>query len=419
MKRLTFLIVTMFLLTGCISDFDVTNVEELLVAPQPTELQGAAFDAIKNHAGDQAVIITPSEGADTGALIIDDGSFSGEESVITFYSNNNSGTDINIALLREDEDILTVQYAIGGLGNDVESVEFSHLERGDKTYLMVSYSGVTSNERYLAIYSYNLETQEMESVFAQDYRAMLSADIVDTQEQELIFALPSTREGALNIRIISLASGTPTQLYYGAPNPNIMEAKQLSLSEHDDAKYIAIDGIDSNNNFTSDMFYYNNAELYSLLEDQSLLTHNTQLLLSADIDGDGVVEQPTILPQPDGLDSSGYFMVGYYDIATNQQSPKYIGLVNTRLAFLILIPPHWYENLYFIQRDGGFTAFNADQTTNLFSVDIAESSEDVSSFEGNTQQVMLLGSFRVYLTTFEELTDYELSFLRDGIQQMY
>ncbi len=419
MKRMIIVFIAMFLLTGCVSNIDVTNVEELLVAPQPTELQGAVFDAIKSYSGDQAVIIAPVEGADTGALIIDDGSFSGEQSIITFYSNTNSGTDINIALLRESDEILTVHSALSGLGNDVESVEFSYLEQDSETYLMVSYSGVTSNERYLALYSYNVENQEIESVFAQDYRAMLSADIVDGEEEELIFALPSTREGALNLRIISFASGTPFQLYYGEPNSNIMEAKQLSLSVHGNDKFIAIDGIDQNNNFTSDMVYFNDGKLQSLLENQALLTHNTALLLSSDIDGDGVVEQPTVLSPSEGLEGSGYFMVAYYDITTDQQSPKYIGLVNSRLAFLVLIPPHWYNDITFVQRGDGFTAFNTDQTVALFSVDITESNEEISFPEGNSQQVMLLGSFRVFLTTYESLTDYELSFLKDGIQQMY
>ncbi len=419
MRRIICLFFALLLFSGCTGDFIGTNVEDLLVAPQPNALQGAVFDAIKGFAGDQAVIVSPTEGAHTGALVIDDGGFSGKEAVITFYSTSNSGTDINLALLHKNEQELTVLHAITGLGNDVESVEYAYLDQSGVPYLMVSYSGVTANERYLAIYRFNSLNMEIESVFAQDYRAMLLADIAGGDEEEIIFALPSTRDGAMNMRIISLAEGEPSQLYLGAPNPAILEAKQLYYSTSGENRYIVVDGIDSENNSTSDLIEFVDGEVVSLLEQQGILTHNVPLLQSADIDSDGVIEQPTVLTQPEGMDGTGYIMVGYYDIQQNQQSPKYIAIVNTRLAFMVLIPPHWYNDVTCENRDDSFTLYSADGTRELFAIDVTEDAEIISHTDGVTQQVMLLGSFRVYLTTFNNLTEYELSYLKDGIQQMY
>ncbi len=419
MKRLIFLLFTLLLFCGCSGGLIGTNVEELLVAPQPDELHGAAFDAIKNHAGDHAVIITPTDGADTGALFVDDGSFSGEQSLITFYSNSNSGTDINLALLRKTDEGFTVHYATTGLGNDVEGAEFVYLETDAAPYLTVSYSGVTGNERYLAIYRYNEQADVIESVFAQDYRAMIFADIQGESEKEIVFALPSTREGSMNMRIISLADGIPVQLYLGTPNINIMEAKQLLFSQGDEDKYIAVDGLDAQNYSTADLIKFSSGEAVGILEQQQLLTHNVPLLQSFDIDGDGVVEQPALMTSPEGMDGSGYLMVGFYDISKDQQSPKYIGIVNTRLAFLVLIPPHWYNDISFVHKEDGFSVTDLNGTSILFTMDVTESTQGIEYPEGETEQVLHLGSFRIYATTYDQLTEYEQSFLMDGIQQMY
>ncbi len=419
MKRIVVLLIAVLILQGCSADLFGSNVEELLVAPQPNELQGAAFEAIRSHAGDTAVIISPDEGADVGALTVDDGAFSAQESIITFYSDTNAGTDINLAIMREGEDGLYVHSWIKGLGTDVQRVQFATLQADEPPYLLVSYTGVTADESYLAIYRYDNENDELLSVFAQDYRAMLLADIDGSEEQELIFALPSTREGAMQMRIISFASGYPMELYHGTPSQSIIEAKNLHFSYDTHGKYIVVDGMNAQGSTLSDIISFESGEVQTLVYLQEMFTHDVAILQSIDIDGDATVEQPSVFDTPETMQGSGYQLVGYYDVAGNQQNPKYLGIVNNRLAYLILIPPHWHNNIVFAYRDDGFTLSNANNGELLLAITVTDGSSPQQYPDGETKQVLLLGSFRLYLTTFEQLTDYEVSFIMNGIQALY
>ncbi len=419
MKRIIALVFIVLLLPACSPDLLGSNVEELLIAPQPNELQGAAYETIKEHAGDTAVIITPDEGPHVGALTVDDGAFSGEKSLIAFYSDSNAGTGINLAIMRVGEQGLYIHSWIKGLGTDVHKVEFAQLQSGEPPYMLVSYSGVTAEESYLAIYRFDNTSNELLSVFAQDYKAMLLADIDGGNEQEIVFALPSTREGAMQMRIISFANGSPLELYHGSPSQSITDAKELSFSYGSSGSYIVIDGMNQHGNSLSDLIKFESGDAQTLVILKDMFTHDVPLLQSIDIDADGVVEQPALLNSPDGMDGNGYLLVGYYDIAGNQQSPKYIGIVNSRLAYLILIPPHWYNNIVFTQDQDGFTLLSKDTDERLFAITATEGTNVTEYAEGATSQVLLLGSFRLYLTTFGQLTDYELSFIKDGIQAMY
>ncbi len=405
-------------LTACSNIFMTGNVEELLVAPQPNSLQTAAFNAIKAFAGEQAVIVSPKNGAHSGALLFDDGTFTGEQSIISFYSDSNSGTDINVAILREQQGVLTVTHSLRGVGYGVESVEFNNLRADESMSLLVSYAGVTADEMYLTVYSF--ENDNLSSVFVQDYSSLLVSDIQGGEENELVFALPTTREGSLNLRIISLSTDTPIQLYQGTPNPEIMEAVTIKSSFYGDETLIVLEGLDVQNRLSGDLLKFEEGEVFSLLssEERQLITHDNRLLFSLDIDGDGIVEQPGMLPTETQLPTD-YLSVGYYDMGTDADLPKYVGIVNSRLAFFVNLPAHWIGHIEFLESPDGITVVNSDKNELYFSLILSDFAEPPISEDGTITPLLQLGNEQLYIMTYGNMTDYELRFVTQGIKALY
>ncbi len=395
-----------------------TNVEELLVAPQPNSLQTAAFNAIRAFAGEHAVIVSPKEGTHSGALLFDDATFTDTKSIITFYSDSNTGTDINLAILEAREGILSVTHSVEGVGYGVDSVEFCKLQKGKETSLVVSYTGVTTNEKYLTVYSF--EEDVLLPLFVQDYSDFMVADIHGSGEEELIFALPSTREGALNLRIISLSDNTPTQLYLGTPNSEILEAISLKKSLSQGESLIVLEGFDVQNRLTGDLLRFEDSKVTSLLnsDERSLITHDNRLLSSLDIDGDNIIEQPGIYESQLEIPND-YILIGYYDMANNAQQPKYVGIVNTRLAFFVNIPFHWIENIEFMENSDGITAVNTKKIEPYFTLTLSEFSDPPVVEDAETEDLLQFGNDRLYLTTYGSLTEYEKKYLTEGITTIY
>ncbi len=419
MKKFLTIIFVCTLLTfgGCSSGFMGGNVEELLVAPQPNSLQTAAFNAIKAYAGEQAVIVSPKEGAHSGALLYDDGSFTDTASIITFYSDSNTGTDINLAILRAAGDVLTVTHSLRGVGTGVENVDFYRLQEDQGVNLVVNYTGATANEKFLTVYSFKDDT--LSSVFVQEHSYFLVADIQGSDANELIFALPTTREGALGLRIISLSDESPLQLYQGSPNSDMLQALSIKPSYYDEDTLLILEGLDVQNRFSADLLRFDESGLTGLLtaEERQIITHDNQLLYSLDIDNDGILEQPGILETELEIPSD-YLGVGYYDMAQNTELPKYVGLVNTRFAFFISIPSHRMENISLVEAEDGITAVDNEGEL-YFNVTVSDFATPPLAEGGEVLPVLQFGNEQIYLTTYGNLSEYEQNFLVEGIKAIY
>ncbi len=407
--------------TGCDALLSGSNIEELLIAPQPTLLQREVLAAVNTHTGRQTVLATPRSGDYDGALVIDDGSFSGEEAIIAFYSTSNTATDISAALLHLSENSFTVSSSIQGLGNGVETADFVDLDTSGNPFLLVSYTGSTPGETFLVAYNYN--NNSLEPYFAQGYQHFLTADVNGTGIPELIFTLVPTDTEGLRIRIISFESGAPVELYVGTPNTSMTQVHNIVASQSSTGNLIAVDGVNAEGTVLSDLFIYEEGTLTSAISPASsqLLQRSGTLLVSTDIDNDGVVEQPGILPPLSGMYSDDYTLVGYYDMKTDATHPKYVGIVDTKQAFMILLPPHWQTSARFSVRDEGYTVVDINTNENLLAIDLLHLDEPFEQLHvgGATQSTLLLGTKRVYLTTFGNLSDYNNSFLRQGILTLF
>ncbi len=407
--KLIFALILSIFLVGCGDMFVSTNIEELLVAPQPSSLQHAALTAVKVVAGEQAVLV-------------DDGSFSGETSILAFYNSSNTATDINIALLRLVDETLVSVSEVSGLGVGVQHVEYAQLEIDAPPMLIVSYNGTTPGETFLTVYKY---TQgEFDPIFAQSYQHFTKANLTQNDNDELVFTLPTDETGTMKMRVISFADGEAVELYSGTPDESIASSLSLSVSHNNGKEQLAIDAYNSGGIIVSELLEYSEDKgLFSVLSenDKLLLQRSSLSLLSKDVDGDGIIEQPGVLAPLNGMEEGEYFLVGYYDLNKNNYAPKYVSIVNFNNAFMVTIPAHWQDEVRFQTSENGFTLIDNSDFTKLLAIDLINVQIEPIQLhiDGATGAVLLLGSSRMYLTTFGTLSDYTLAYLRDGIQTLY
>lgn len=419
MKKIIFTVFCCILLNGCSNLFLGSNIEELLVAPQPTALQQSVVTTLKEYAGEKTVLESPAVGANIGALLFDDGTKTGKPSLIAFYSDTNVKTGINIALLQETNGFLQVIYSAKGLGTSVEEVRFEKLKNGTCSQLLVSYSGVTAQERYLVIYDFTEDA--MDKIFEQDYKNYAIADLLGQKLPEVIFSLPSTRQGPMQLKVITFDEDYPQQIFSGAPSSSLLESETLCVSYSDEKLFIAVDGYVTDGTVSSELFTFSNRHFVSVvpLDIQSQTVRSAVWLKSKDIDDDGVVEQPVILPALSGMTPDGdYLLVGYYDFSNNTDNPKYIGIVNKRDAYFIRILPGWIDGTQVVEDITGFSLVDEKTKKRLFSagaVGLGKPAFEVSKDEPPAVPVAMLGASRLYLSLSSTLSSYSSAFLREGV----
>ena len=296
------------MLSGCSYSFGASGVEDLLRAPQFSGQTNQVQKALTAYLGESPQLKYPTGGDHLSPFIFDDWDGDGQEDAAVFYTCASKGTNVQLAILEQQEGSWWVTQEREGLSTEVESVSTAALAGDDPvgTQLLVGY-GTAQGDRYLTVYTYSDVTT---------YQQVQSLDVAQGRFSGCAGICSSIGGGARRYLIVDGYTGNNGA--YLASEILYYDQKARKLKAYD-SRYVE--------------------DLYS-----ATLRYFTSLH-SMDIDGDTTVEIPVQLAGEAGgvvnasLERRLSF-VAWQDYTTAEW-PKSWGVVDAEYGFYLELPRAW------------------------------------------------------------------------------
>lgn len=341
------------LLSGCSYSFGASGVEDLLRAPQFSGQTNQVQKALTAYLGESPQLKYPTGGDHLSPFVFDDWDGDGQEDAAVFYTCASKGTNVQLAILEQQEGSWWVTQEREGLSTEVESVSTAALAGDDQvgTQLLVGY-GTAQGDRYLTVYTYSDVT--LTAVLETSYSEYLLADITGSGTLDLVVVQDGDR--GVQVKLLTNTDNT----YQQVQSLDVAQGRFsgcagiCSSIGGGGRRYLIVDGYTGNNGayLASEILYYDQKAKKLKAYDSRYVEdlYNATLryftsLHSMDIDGDTTVEIPVQLAGEAGgvvnasLERRLSF-VAWQDYTTAEW-PKSWGVVDAEYGFYLELPRAW------------------------------------------------------------------------------
>lgn len=350
-------------LSGC-SAISFT-VDSLLNAPKLTEEQSEIHQALIASVGSNITLKYPKNGDNRSAYVIANVDGEPDNEAIVFYEYNSGGDGddgLRVTLLDKDEE--GGWYAVkelAGAGTDIDRVIISPMGGSNRPEILVGYQTITSDDKTLEIYSY--KDGDFKRVGLDTYSVLETLDINSDGYNELItierVTNPETGAVTAKASLLDMKNGEIVKddgIDMCQSTVSYSSSKVGLLNKQHEA--IFIDGLNAEGNMQTEIVYYRYSSLQNPMQQSSdkLLPLCTRPAgyLSADVDGDGIIEIP-----------STQAMTGYENAVTDEMvymtswniyedffnlTEKYRGYYSISDGYFFAFPNRW-KDLVTVKKD--------------------------------------------------------------------
>lgn len=369
MKKIVILLIccSALLFSGC--SFGSFSVDTLLAAPKLSEEQEGIYKALMDKVGSNITLKYPKSGSYRSAYVvvnIDDEP--GDEAIVFYEYNSNPSINNNAqesgvrycVLDKNEKGKWEAVYDRPGAGTDVDRIIVSTLDGSGNINVIVGYSTLNINDKILEIYSYS--DGNMTTVAADSYSVIETLDIDNDGYNEILTVQSGGDSGTASASLLSVVDGQIVRMNIIPMSERFQSVASVAsyvkgkLTEYNKALFI--DSSYDENSLQTEFIYYRYNSLQNpvatLGEDLVLQTVRPNGYYSKDVDGDGIIEIPTVVP-----------MKGYELLAPEDQiylttwsayeeffklSPKYVGYYSISNGYMISFSEDWQKNVT-VKRD--------------------------------------------------------------------
>ncbi len=373
--------------SGC--SFGSFSVDTLLEAPKLSKEQEGIYDALMKNVGNNIVLKYPRSGSNRSAYMVTNIDDEPTDEAIVFYEFNNNlpglsnndtiDSGVRLCVLDKDEkDEWKVVSDIAGAGTDVDRIIVSRLDGSGNISVIVGYSTLSINEKVMEVYNYS---QGMLTLAAQDsYSVMETLDIDNDGYNEIITVQSGGDNALATASLLSMSEG------------QIVKTNIINMSERfqsvasyvkgkltDYNKALFIDCRYDESRLQTEFLYYKYDSLQNPVakmgSDLADFTVRPDGYYSTDMDNDGIVEVPTVVPMP------GYELAApeeqmylttwnayrdYYEFY-----PKYVGYYSISDGYMLDFPEEW-QSAVTVKRD----AVTGESVFYVFDTSLEESTQE-------------------------------------------
>lgn len=358
MKRriVALLLMVMVLLSGC--NIMTGNIESLLKAPQPNNMQAGLSAVVNGTLGNAIKYVSPLNGNYKNSVILNDLDGDGRREAIIFYlSVNNAGLEsfANFAVFTSYEDgTWALIKQVQGNSMQIDYVDFRDFNGDSRKDMLI---GWIQNDSLRELCAYDMYSQSEEAMFSDMYndsRMFYNGSAFFILN---IYRDSTTSKGSAKISTVSgnmLKTVATCEIYGGYENIVSVQYNKVDM-EH---KAIIIDAKSGNSMITQILLWEDNKLTNPFYDSEqglnSALVRET-VFTCQDIDGDGFIEIPFTTPLPavpsiaTNKDISTTVITGWGTI--NLSSPgvtaagvldrDFFCIMNSAQKFYYIIPSEW------------------------------------------------------------------------------
>lgn len=396
------------LFSSCSMPF--SNVEDLMQAPRLSESQTAVYDALSRSIGtDQFVLKYPKSGKYRSAFVFYDIDQDNIDEAIVFYqldSDVSSGTRINILDMRNGQ-WKSVYDVSGEEDSEVEYIQFESIESADKKNILIGWSTASPQTTQMSIYRYETGitgaqlVNASDSITHEEYEQSIIRDIDNDGLTDIILLSRRRSNSSYHIQLISSVNGSIDQMDTLSFSQNINGVFNMIWGRLDNVQQaLFLDVALSNSFFATEILTIQNKQFVPLIfvsdaelenpnllssewigetkstedKNQSSYTRNAvepieevtpamlkrdnflstlraEEILSADLNGDGIIEVPSTRPMPgyefdeEELDEIRDEDLKHLTTLSNYRNgvmtPIMSGCTNLQAGYFLRFPDRW------------------------------------------------------------------------------
>ncbi len=352
MLALLLSILLLSLLSGC--DFSISiSPENLMTAPKLTKEQQEIDRALREYAGN-VTIKYPKTGDYRSAFIMKDLDGDNQNEAVVFYSISSDTTTsgyLRINILDNDGSGWRSICNFAGNGFEVDEVEFAHMDSPSIVNIVVGWNVANQDDKEVVIYEYHDGT--LETKYQSPYTVMEFVDINNDNLDDLVLInssystyLPKmslvTQKFVSNIDVVS-------EVTLKGPIVDYKSIKVGYINTID--KGVFVDVLRGQNIYFTEVISYENGNLtnktYSENIDNSLETYRDYEVLCEDINGDGIIEVPSVRVLPQYVEN--YTERMHITLWKNVEGNNFVVATSTfddeKYKFSFTLPKTWQDNI--------------------------------------------------------------------------
>lgn len=367
-----FAIVICLCLSGC--SIDVSSVEGLMRPPKlsgENSLLQEAFEKYLNLSKN-TIMKTPISGENRSSFLYYDLDNNGVKEAFAFYSDVSVDENACAAIFKFVNNEWQLVSNIKGSGEDIFEVDFADIN-GDGclelvicwTYLKTGESDNTasftnSGERIMSVYSYNGNSTTL--ITTQPFSKMLVGDFNGDKSDEILLVSVDLSEKSKRTigRILGFNSNYDIVRSYDLILTSMIDVlnidKDTVTVEGEKHTRIFVDGGISETAVITDVVDISHSDfeitlpLYETNISEKPLTIRDVSTLSADIDGDGEIEIPTVenLPYSSVINnesSRNLSLTIWSKVENGELITEYKCLMNSLNGYMFIFPEEWTNSI--------------------------------------------------------------------------
>ncbi len=348
-------VLPMLLLSGCMQ-FEL-SAEELMRPPALSSEQLEISSALEQAVGDSDIKYKyPETGDHRSSFIFYDLDGDGDEEAMAFYQAESKGSSTWVNILDRRDDRWVSLYDISAPNNETE-IDFISFQPlvSDENSIIIGWANEYMNEKCAVVYSYDGQT--MKKYYEEDYSQLCFMDLDNNGKLDMLSVYNDDFDEKCIVSYIirdSNISGATVlkrqsiiELYYDSTELLSVQAGKIDVTTP--ALFIdsKIDISRDTHMYLTQIVTVEDGRLADLLYNgETSLCENTLRPTSTvcqDINDDGVMEVPTVVPLPGYEDSEeALYMTQFNQLSSSQGwVPVRSVVINEDQRYQLTLPDRW------------------------------------------------------------------------------
>lgn len=320
--------------------------------PVMTQEQTEIYAAAEELIGSDVIFKYPNVNGTHSAFVLYDYDGDGQDEALVFYQNT---ADANARMTLMDK-VDGVWYSVGdaeGSGTDVDTVEFAHLNAMTQTDIVIEWRNLYDKTVTVT----TVLDGRLEKRFSSTYTTKKILDIDKDGIDELVLLTGNRNlQEASALLVESVEDGSLAVTSNCPMSPETMEYVQVAPSiTSSGGVSLVVDGKMGTESLISEIIAYDGGRLTNLIYSKDAWmnltteTYRPSLVLSSDIDYDGMVEIPalTALPSQDTGHNSmeQVYLTQWMKLVDNRFEVSLSAVTNRDYGYYLIYPERWLDRV--------------------------------------------------------------------------